>query len=151
MNKPWLNYYLRLEIFNKRKLKAQAAQSKQHADIEAYKLQEKKVDEFVKFAREAFFRHNPGQEAVWLPILAEESMQQKYFCDVCDLFFGSKTELEQHEAEHETCGLNGCQFTGHPKVVKVHLLHIHASGLYNRIEHGYSKEAIEKWRESRRK
>ena len=151
LNKPWLNYYLRQEIFTKRRLKAKAAQTKQHADIEAFKAQEVKVDGFVKFAREAYFRNNPGSEAAWLTVLAQESIQQNFVCEVCDLFFGTKTELNQHEAEHTTCGLDGCQFTAHPKVLEIHILHLHASGLYKRIEHGYSKEAIEKWREGRKK
>jgi hypothetical protein len=151
MTKPWVNYYLRTEIFQKYKLKGLAGRTKFQEDINRYNAQCEKVDEFTGHAQEAYFRRNPGQESVWLPILAREAVRQSYQCDICDMFFNSKQEYDTHVSEHQVCGLDECTFTAHPKALEVHILHLHASGLYSRIERSMTKEAIEKWQNDRRK
>lgn len=154
ISKPWVNHYLRTEIFNKYRLKAEAAKTKSKSAVDAYLAQRKKVDNFEEYSKRDFFRRFPDQESYWLPILASEAAREAtkvVTCDVCDQFFNSQSELEQHEALHETCGLDGCNFTAHPTVLEVHILHLHSTGLYKKIAQGYSKVEVEKWRNDRKK
>jgi hypothetical protein len=103
-------------------------------------------------------------------------------CELCDEDFESEAALHKHESEHQTCGLEGCTFTAHPKVgngsnadfliknvstyfksyvqcetnnifqqLEDHIFHLHASGLYQRMQTGDTAEEIEKWKADRRK
>jgi hypothetical protein len=36
---------------------------------------------------------------------------------MCEKGFASKTELEEHEGEHATCGIDGCKYTAHSSVL----------------------------------
>ena len=92
---------------------------------------------------------------------------------MCEKTFYSEKELLEHEAEHQTCGLDGCTFTAAPSVMnnnadriwvqmamlffvslqqlEVHILHLHASGLHSRMIHGNTPEDVAKWRAQRKK
>ena len=54
---------------------------------------------------------------IWLPILADEFQSVVSHCELCDEDFHGDEALRRHEAEHQTCGLDGCNFTAHPKVI----------------------------------
>lgn len=45
---------------------------------------------------------------------------KKPTCETCDRYFASPAELNEHLALHQTCGREGCTFTAHPKVRKIH-------------------------------
>ena len=53
--------------------------------------------------------------------------------------------------KHQTCGLDGCSFTAAAKPLEIHILHMHSSGLYNRVHQGNTPEDIAKWRAERKK
>ena len=53
--------------------------------------------------------------------------------------------------KHQTCGLDGCSFTAAAKSLETHILHMHSSGLYNRVHQGNTREDIAKWRAERKK
>lgn len=74
-----------------------------------------------------------------------------YFCETCDRAFTSSGELEEHLSEHETCGLDGCQFTAHPKVVTRHVQMQHATGLFHKINSKNTPEDISKWISDRKR
>jgi hypothetical protein len=49
--------------------------------------------------------------------LAEEERGKCHWCEVCEKGFGTRSELEEHEAEHATCGIDGCKYTAHATVL----------------------------------
>ena len=53
--------------------------------------------------------------------------------------------------KHQTCGLDGCSFTAAAKPLEIHILHMHSSGLYNRVHQGNTPEDVAKWRAERKK
>jgi len=74
-----------------------------------------------------------------------------HYCDTCDKSFPTEENLATHLSEHKVCGLDGCKFTAHPKVVDKHQQLQHFTGLYRRIGSLYTPEDIEKWRKERKK
>jgi hypothetical protein len=53
------------------------------------------------------------QETYWVNLLGMEAAQSTHHCDMCEIGFDSEESLFEHEeTEHETCGLEGCTFTG---------------------------------------
>lgn len=74
-----------------------------------------------------------------------------FSCDRCDRSFKSKEVLDLHISEHIPCGINGCKFVAHPKIVERHIQMQHETGLAEKIMSLNSPEEIEKWKEERRK
>ncbi|EEB11982.1 Nuclear fragile X mental retardation-interacting protein, putative [Pediculus humanus corporis] len=74
-----------------------------------------------------------------------------YFCETCDKSFKTDDDLLLHEADHEICGRDGCEFTAHPKIIAKHKKMQHDSGLYKKIGKLYTEEEIAKWIEERKK
>jgi len=132
-------------------MKDNAGQTKRLEDWEAFSRQRAKVLHLVKSSRDAFFANNPGQEVEWLPVLALEASRVTPNCANCEWDFGSEQELAAHESQHQTCNLDGCTFTAAAKPLEIHILHMHSSGLYNRVHQGDSPEDIAKWRAERKK
>lgn len=73
------------------------------------------------------------------------------WCETCDRDFGSMEQLVSHKNEHQTCGIDGCKFVGHPLVVTKHIQMQHSTGLYEKIKKLDTPDEIAKWREERRK
>jgi len=154
LNKPWVNGYLAKQIRMKFDLKYNSGQSKRLEDWQAFAKQRDTVKSQVAAARSSFFAKNPGSEDHWLPILAMESGSVRQQCSTCEWDFRTEPELLRHEEDdHVTCGLDGCSFTaGAPKTLEIHILHMHSSGLYNKVhQQGNTPEDIQKWRAERRK
>jgi len=152
LNKPWINGYLAKQIKLKHELRHSSGQSKRLEDWQSFVKQRENVKSLVASSRSAFFANNPGQEAHWLPVLAMESSGFRHHCGNCEWDFRSDQDLIKHELEeHQTCGLDGCSFTAAAKPLEIHILHMHSSGLYNRVHQGNTPEDIAKWRAERKK
>ena len=74
-----------------------------------------------------------------------------YSCDRCDRSFKSKEILDAHVAEHVPCGIDGCVFVAHPKIVAKHVEMQHRTGLASKIMRLTTPQEIEKWKEERRR
>ena len=74
-----------------------------------------------------------------------------FFCDRCDRSLRSQELLDAHIAEHVTCGIDGCPFAAHPKVVDLHVQMQHKTGKAQIIMKLTSPEEIIKWREGRKR
>lgn len=68
-----------------------------------------------------------------------------YFCEVCDRGFKAEDLYTNHVNSHEKCSVEGCQFTAHPKLVRLHYECQHRTGLAKKIWQMESKEDIDKW------
>lgn len=75
----------------------------------------------------------------------------QFFCQLCDRQFFNSYKLEEHKTEHKTCGIDGCTFTAHFKIVEQHINFQHITGLYDKIKNLQTPEDIENWRQQRRK
>lgn len=71
-----------------------------------------------------------------------------FYCESCDRSFPNDAKLQEHLSEHRTCGIDGCKFTAHTKVVDNHVRMQHDTGLYRRM---ISNDDTEKWRAERKK
>jgi len=49
------------------------------------------------------------------------------------------------------CGINGCKFVAHPKIVEKHIQMQHDTGLAEKIMRLTTPEEIEKWKEERKR
>ena len=75
----------------------------------------------------------------------------QFSCDRCDRSFASQELLNSHISEHVSCGINGCTFLAHPKIVERHIKLQHDTGLAEQIMRLNTPEEIQKWREQRKK
>lgn len=71
-----------------------------------------------------------------------------FYCESCDRSFLNDMKLQEHLSEHRVCGVEGCKFTAHTKVVDNHIRMQHDTGLYRRM---ISNDDTEKWRAERKK
>lgn len=74
-----------------------------------------------------------------------------FSCDRCDRSFKSAELLAEHVAEHIPCGIDGCPFVAHPKIVEKHIQMQHETGLASKIMKLTTPEEIDRWREERKK
>lgn len=74
-----------------------------------------------------------------------------FSCDRCDRSFKTQELLNSHISEHISCGINGCTFVAHPKIVEKHVEMQHETGLAEQIMRLNTPEEIQKWREARKK
>lgn len=77
--------------------------------------------------------------------------ESPHFCDTCERGFRSGNELKVHMSEHRVCGIDGCTFVGHSKIVEKHISMQHVTGLYYRIAKTDTPEDIAKWLAERKK
>lgn len=77
--------------------------------------------------------------------------ESPHFCDACERGFRSENELKIHMSEHRVCGIDGCTFVGHSKIVEKHISMQHVTGLYYRIAKTDNPEDIAKWVAERKK
>ena len=76
---------------------------------------------------------------------------QFFSCDRCDRSFKSAQLLAEHVSEHIPCGIDGCPFVAHPKIVEKHIQMQHETGLASKIMKLTTPEEIGRWREERKK
>ena len=75
-----------------------------------------------------------------------------FYCKNCDRKFSSKKSFDEHCSEHVKCGVEGCPYTAHFKLILQHFQIQHCSGGISRqIWKLDTPEDIEKWRAERRK
>lgn len=74
-----------------------------------------------------------------------------FYCRNCDRDCYSEDGLRAHVAEHETCGVDGCPYTAHPKLVLNHYKTQHVTGLAAKVWKIQTPEDIAKWREDRKR
>lgn len=74
-----------------------------------------------------------------------------FSCDRCDRGFKSQEQFDAHVAEHIPCGIDGCKFVAHPKIVEKHVMMQHETGLAEQIMRLNTPEEIQKWRDQRKK
>ncbi|GFG37398.1 hypothetical protein Cfor_05616 [Coptotermes formosanus] len=70
---------------------------------------------------------------------------KQHYCETCDREFKTESKLLEHVQQHTVCGLDGCQFVAHPKVILRHVQMQHHTGLYKKIGNLYTPEDITKW------
>ena len=73
------------------------------------------------------------------------------YCKNCDRDFFTEDALKTHVDEHETCGVDGCPYTAHPKLVLNHYKTQHMTGLAAKVWKIQTPEDIAKWREDRKR
>ena len=61
LSKPWVNPYLRNQIFIKYQLKDVSSTTKNLSDFQKFQEQRANVEKISGMAKEAFFRTNPDQ------------------------------------------------------------------------------------------
>ncbi|XP_017773180.1 PREDICTED: uncharacterized protein LOC108560232 [Nicrophorus vespilloides] len=76
---------------------------------------------------------------------------ESFYCESCDREFFNTHSYSIHLSQHQTCGIDGCKFIAHEKIIAVHIRLQHSSGLYDKIRNVSTPEDIEKWIAERKK
>jgi len=74
-----------------------------------------------------------------------------WHCRNCDRGFQNQYYFDIHIEEHEKCGVEGCPYEAHPKLVFNHYKTQHLTGLADKVWTVKTPEDIAKWREERRR
>lgn len=148
LTKPWVTEEIKTQDAKKGELLEAWRKSKDDNDWKLYKEQKQSVQNLYDQAKREYVTSHPEEAFYWIQTT---SKSKNYYCDTCDKSFKTDEDLYLHEAEHETCGEEGCEFTAHPKIIERHIKMQHETGLYSRIGNLYSKEEIDKWIEERKK
>lgn len=72
-------------------------------------------------------------------------------CDVCERYFRTADQLDEHIAAHDKCCFEGCNFAAMTSIVQNHIETQHNSDFFQKIPRVETEEDIEKWRAERRK
>lgn len=83
--------------------------------------------------------------------VSSENEEGSSYCEVCDREFETAELLDRHTESHKTCGIDGCTFSAHPKLVEKHISMQHCTGLYHRMKNLATPEDIKKWIAERKK
>ncbi|KAL5004001.1 hypothetical protein ScPMuIL_017457 [Solemya velum] len=75
----------------------------------------------------------------------------QFSCDTCDRGFKTKEKYEEHVSQHEQCHIENCRYTAAPKLVRLHIMLQHKSGLAKKIWQNESEEDVNSWIAQRRK
>lgn len=70
---------------------------------------------------------------------------------MCDREFFSEQLLKDHNETHKVCGIDGCTFTAHPKLIEKHVSMQHRTGLYHKIKNLSTPEDIANWINERKR
>ncbi|XP_011497187.1 PREDICTED: nuclear fragile X mental retardation-interacting protein 1-like [Ceratosolen solmsi marchali] len=168
LKKPWMTDEIRSEIQKKNKLYAKAKKNKDAKEWEEFKDLRNKVTRMIRDAKNEYLAKNPEQAHLYenddaieeandghdeineLSTDSEEESSNLY-CEVCDRDFDSKELLQKHIEEHQTCNIDSCTFTAHPKIVEKHISMQHYTGLYHKMKNLSSEEDIKKWKAERKR
>ncbi|XP_037080935.1 nuclear fragile X mental retardation-interacting protein 1-like [Pollicipes pollicipes] len=146
-DKPWMTPQLVAEIRRRNQVQARAARSGAEADRAAAEHHRQLVNRLVGDAKERFCLAHPERTD---EILSSDRRARPFHCGSCDRSYGSQQQLDEHCREHVRCGLEGCPFTAHPRVVEKHVTMQHQTGLAKVIMSLNTPEAVARWREQRR-
>ncbi|XP_012286944.1 nuclear fragile X mental retardation-interacting protein 1 [Orussus abietinus] len=155
LKKPWMTDEIRNEIQKKNKLYAKAKKNKDAKEWEEFKDLRNKVTRMIRDAKNEYLAKHPEQANQYQDdentYYSEEDMdsaseeETPLYCEVCDRDFPTQNLLERHKSTHKICGIDGCTFSAHPKLVEKHITMQHCTGLYDKIKHLNTPEDIEKW------
>ncbi|KAJ9589880.1 hypothetical protein L9F63_016998 [Diploptera punctata] len=132
LNKPWITDAMKNEIMKKHKLYQKAKKSNAENDWKEFKDQKTRVAIMIREAKIEYIGSHP-----------EEG--NDHYCETCDREFNNASKLAEHIEEHSVCGLDGCRFVAHPKVIENHVKMQHETGLYKKIGNIYTPEDIANW------
>lgn len=74
-----------------------------------------------------------------------------YYCEICDREFMTDKLLNDHNSTHKICGIDGCTFSAHPKLVEKHIAMQHRTGYFSKLKNLTTPEDIEKWINERKR
>ncbi|KAK0078836.1 hypothetical protein PV325_002044 [Microctonus aethiopoides] len=83
--------------------------------------------------------------------VTSEDEETNYYCEMCDREFFSEQLLKDHNETHKVCGIDGCTFTAHPKLIEKHVSMQHRTGLYHKIKNLSTPEDIANWINERKR
>lgn len=81
----------------------------------------------------------------------DTEVPMKKSCDTCEREFFSIAQYHKHMSEHRVCGIEGCSFTAHEKIIEKHVWMQHRTGLYDKIRSVSTPEDVAKWIEERKR
>ncbi|XP_063992751.1 FMR1-interacting protein NUFIP1-like [Diachasmimorpha longicaudata] len=154
LKKPWMTDEIRSEIQKKNKLYAKAKKNKDAKEWEEFKDLRNKVTRMIRDAKNEYLAKNPEQAALYQDEtycdIRDENYtsneeDESYYCEICDREFETEKLLDQHKNTHRICGIDGCTFSAHPKLVEKHITMQHCTGLYHRMKNIKTPEEIENW------
>ncbi|XP_034951914.1 nuclear fragile X mental retardation-interacting protein 1-like [Chelonus insularis] len=162
LKKPWMTDEIRSEIQKKNKLYAKAKKNKDAIEWEEFKDLRNKVTRMIRDAKNEYLSKNPDQAALYQddPEYCDgrdendESCEEEeniFYCEMCDREYHTEQLFDAHKQTHRECGIDGCTFSAHPKLVEKHIQMQHQSGLYHRLKNLSQPEDIEKWRNERKR
>ncbi|XP_014295331.1 FMR1-interacting protein NUFIP1 [Microplitis demolitor] len=161
LKKPWMTDEIRGEIQRKNKLYAKAKKNKDAKEWEEFKDLRNKVTRMIKDAKNEYFSKNPDQAALYQDDQdyhddRDENNQSEdedviYYCEICDREFMTDKLLNDHNSTHKICGIDGCTFSAHPKLVEKHIAMQHRTGYFSKLKNLTTPEDIEKWINERKR
>ncbi|XP_015596972.1 nuclear fragile X mental retardation-interacting protein 1 [Cephus cinctus] len=165
LKKPWMTDEIRSEIQKKNKLYAKAKKNKDAKEWEEFKDLRNKVTRMIRDAKNEYLAKHPEQAHLYneedelydirdenyTSNEEEEIEVEEHYCEVCDREFTTKDMLARHKAEHRVCGIDGCIFAAHPKLIEKHISMQHYTGLYEKIKNLSTPEDVQKWIAERKK
>ncbi|XP_058791800.1 FMR1-interacting protein NUFIP1-like [Phymastichus coffea] len=165
LKKPWMTEEIRTEIQKKNKLYAKAKKNKDTNEWKEFKHFRNKVIRMIRNAENEYYAKNPDQAHLYQDdevvesdnsnescfVDSEDDEEVSLYCEICDREFCTVEQLQQHVNEHQTCKIDGCTFTAHPKIVEKHISMQHCTGLYQRMKSVMSDGDIEKWKAERKR
>ncbi|XP_015117203.1 nuclear fragile X mental retardation-interacting protein 1 [Diachasma alloeum] len=154
LKKPWMTDEIRSEIQKKNKLYAKAKKNKDAKEWEEFKDLRNKVTRMIRDAKNEYLAKHPDQAALYQDEpycdIRDENYtsneeDDSYYCEICDRDFQTEKLLNDHKSTHRVCGIDGCTFSAHPKLVEKHITMQHCTGLYHRMKNMKTPEEIENW------
>ncbi|CAD6224096.1 GSCOCG00005479001-RA-CDS [Cotesia congregata] len=161
LKKPWMTDEIRGEVQRKNKLYAKAKKNKDAKEWEEFKDLRNKVTRMIKDAKNEYLAKNPDQAALYQDdedyhdLRDENNLSEDeeiiFYCEICDREFVTEKLLEDHNSTHKVCGIDGCEFSAHPKLVDKHIAMQHRTGYFSKLKNLSTPEDIEKWINERKR
>ncbi|GAA49080.1 nuclear fragile X mental retardation-interacting protein 1 [Clonorchis sinensis] len=100
-------------------------------------------------SRKRLHRRREGLYGVTFDIEDRDYYEPIKYC--CDEAFYTEPEYNEHVANHQPCGVDGCPFVGYGRILRIHTEVVHSGGFYNQIYRETSDKGILEWRAARRR